>query len=273
MNPVFFEAGPLTIHWYGVFMALAFAAGFTNWLILGRARGFNAVFCSDLLFWVMLAGVLGARLTYVLSDLDFYLRNPSHIYRIHEGGLIFYGGFIGATAAVCLFARKRGIRILALGDFVCTSLPLGHAIGRIGCFMNGCCFGAPTETAPGCTFPHGSLPWHRQRYDLNLIDDSALRSLPVHPVQLYETGTNLLVYALLVFLFLRVKRPGIVTGAYFLAYPPARLLLENLRGTERLMSGQVSAAQWLSILLMAVGLAILVRSLRRPPSATNLTTG
>jgi phosphatidylglycerol:prolipoprotein diacylglycerol transferase len=261
MNPIFLELGDLTIHWYGVFMALAFSAALINWIVIGRRRGWPLQDCSDLLFWVMIGGILGARINYVLADLETYSKDPLSALRIYEGGLIYYGGFVGAALSVLLLAKRRGIPLIAMLDFVVISVPLGHALGRIGCFMNGCCFGRPFQGKLGCTFPRGSAVWQQQHQD-KLVEFHQTHSLPVHPVQLYETVANLGVYGLLVFLYLRSRNVGLVAGVYLVSYPLSRFLLENFRGTQRLILGPHSTAQWVSLGLMACGVALIVYALK-----------
>jgi len=252
MHPVCFKIGAFTVHWYGVFMALAFVAGLLNWIVIARREGRDAQFCSDLLFWVMIAGILGGRVAYVLSDIRYYLATPSRIIYLWEGGLIYYGGFFGAILAVVLFARRHNIPFLSLLDFSMTALPLAHALGRIGCFMNGCCFGDLCGAGPSLQFPMDSLPWWRQ-VSLGLIPETASHTLPVYPVQFYEAGLNVLLYVLLLVVYQRRRWDGVVTGVYLLAYPCGRFALELLRGTDRVLWLGVPVAQFLSIILFLTG--------------------
>lgn len=268
MHPILFQLGPLTLHWYGVLMATGFLAAMLHWMPLARREGQNRTLCSDLLFWLMIAGVLGGRAAYVLADIGFYLRYPTKILRLDEGGLIFYGGLVGAVLAVFLFARSRKLRLLWLFDFVATAAPLGHAFGRLGCFMNGCCFGRPHKGFPSVVFPAGSPPWLQQIHD-HAISNLDPQCLPVHPVQLYEVVWNLTVYVILLTAFLRRRRGGLIIGLYLLLYPAGRLVMETFRGTERMFSGALSAAQWISIALMLSGILILFLSRKTSPSATN----
>jgi phosphatidylglycerol---prolipoprotein diacylglyceryl transferase len=255
MHAICFKLGALTIHWYGVFMALGFLAGLANWVWLGRGRGRNAAFASDLLFWIMVFGLLGARVAYVLTNLSSYAARPYAVFFVHEGGLVYYGGFIGVALALPVFARRRGVSVLALYDFVVTSLPLAHALGRIGCFLNGCCFGRPWGGCAAVRFPHGTLPWWAH-VDAGLIPRTALCSAAVHPVQLYEAACNLLLYGLLVALYRRRPRDGMLTALYLVLYPAARFGLEALRGDARPTWASLSLGQWISLALMLTGLAV-----------------
>jgi len=256
MMPDLVSIGPLTVHWYGVMMALGFLAGLLNWTVLGRPVGRDFKFCSDLLFWIMVAGILGARTAYILSDLPYFLANPSRIMRVDEGGLIYFGGFLGAWLALYLFARRRHMPFFELADMVVTSLPLAHAFGRVGCFMNGCCHGIVTQGSLGVVYPERSMAWHQQLMAGHLAPESGC-SLPVHPVQLYEAAFNLLLFGLLLLVWRARRRHGMVGAVYLLVYPVGRFLIEYLRGDHRVRWLGCSVAQWVSIALFAAGLGLL----------------
>jgi phosphatidylglycerol:prolipoprotein diacylglycerol transferase len=213
----------------------------------------------------MAAGIVGARLAYVASDPADYLTNPLKILRVDEGGLVFYGGFVGAAAAVILFARRRRADILALGDLAVTALPLGHAMGRIGCFLNGCCYGRQAADGWGwaVTYPRDSLAWYRHCQDGLISGLTSSRSLPVLPVQLYEAGFNLALFLVLVRAFRLRLPPGRVAALYFLMYPPVRFALERLRGDARIRLAGMTLAQLTSLGLFAAGLVIMLLSMRR----------
>lgn len=247
--------GPLTVHWYGVMMALGFLAGLFNWTLLGRPIGRDFKFCSDLLFWIMVAGILGARTAYILSDLPYFLANPSRIIRIDEGGLVYFGGFLGSWLALYLFARSRRMPFFELADLVVTSLPLAHAFGRVGCFMNGCCHGMATRCPMGVAYPERSMAWHQQLM-AGLLQPEANHSLPVHPVQLYESAFNLLLFGLLLLVWRARRRAGMVGVVYLLVYPVGRFAIEFLRGDHRIRWAGLSIAQWVSIGLFGVGLGL-----------------
>ncbi len=157
-----------------------------------------------------------------------------------------------------IFGRRNRIPPAILFDFVVTSVPLSHALGRIGCFLNGCCYGGCTTAAPHVQFPQNSIPWYSQLRE-GVIEANAAWSKPVHPVQLYEAAFNLVVYGLLVWLFRRKLRPGMVSGIYLVLYAIGRFSLEFMRGDrgERLAVQQLSIGQFVSLLVLAAGLVIL----------------
>ena len=255
MHPVFLKIGDFSIHWYGVFMGAAFLAALAHWTLTGKREGMDFNAASDLMFWTMLSGIIGARLAYVIANRAEYSAEPWRIFKIYEGGLVYYGGFIAAVFAIVVFAVIRKKKLPGFADYVISVLPLGHALGRTGCFLNGCCHGAPTLSSCAVRYPAHSLAWHRQ-IDVGLIDRFTPKTMPVHPVQLYEAVFNLVLYVLLVYLYRRRLRSGTVLSVYLLLYPAGRFFFEFLRGDERLHIGLFTTAQIFSMALFAAGIVV-----------------
>ncbi|MFO7871124.1 MAG: prolipoprotein diacylglyceryl transferase [Kiritimatiellia bacterium] len=289
MHPVCFHIGDYAVKWYGVMMAAGFLAGFFFMVRLGRREGRDAAFCSDMLLWLMIGGIAGARLAYVAAHLQSYLSEPVRILYVWEGGLIYYGGFVGAAVGLYVFTRTRHDRFLPVADLVAAAVPLGHMFGRLGCFLNGCCFGKVykgwlavrpelTSSIGWSQYYNGLIQNERVSYLMGrlargsitetefentlstlaqkgLIEQSQTMALPVHPVQLYEAGLNLILYLCLVWLFRRRKFDGSVMAAYFMGYAGVRLFTEFFRGDERMMLGGLTLAQMLSLVFFGIGLA------------------
>jgi len=234
MHPVFITLFGRPIAWYGVMAAVGFGVAAVYWSIQARRQGRPCGFGSDLAVWLMAGGLLGARAAYVLANWDRYLAAPEEIVRIDQGGLIYYGGFIGGIAACILFARVRRLPVWATGDFAIIGLPLAHAFGRVGCFLNGCCYGR--ETTSACS----------------VLLDGVRRQ----PVQLYESAMNLLVFALLCVYRSRNRRAGTGLALYLTTYPVGRFFLEFLRGDPRLAGPGFNVSQLLSLGWFLVGLAL-----------------
>ncbi|MFT5122772.1 MAG: phosphatidylglycerol:prolipoprotein diacylglycerol transferase [Candidatus Omnitrophota bacterium] len=223
------------VYWYGVFFALGFLAAVIHWSFLSRREGRSAETASDLALWLMLGGVLGARLAYVVSAWDQFVQEPAAIFRLWEGGLIYYGGLFGCIAAGVLYARLKKEPMLKLADYIITAVPLGHAFGRIGCYFNACCYGRPTEAF-----------W---AVKLRVTGEM------VHPTQLLESGFNFLLYVVLLKLYLKNEVPGRIAAIYLMTYPVFRFLNEFLRGDNRMAAGQFDMAQSVSIGLFISGIA------------------
>ena len=234
MNPVAFHIFGRPVYWYGVMVALGFLAGIVHWTRAARRRGWPPEYGSDLGLWIMVGGLVGARVAYVMANWPDYAADPWTFFRVDQGGLVFYGGLIGAALAVIAFARRRKRPILTMGDYAIGGLPLGHAFGRLGCFINGCCYGAETGSPLSCT----------------------IEGVDRHPVQLYEAVANVVIYLLLLRLAPRRRREGEGMALYLLLYPAARFLLEFLRGDARIRWFGLSVAQMASLTLFIVGAAI-----------------
>ncbi len=265
MYPILFKLGPLTLHAFGVMMAFGFlvALGVMRRLAQRDLVELDETQLSQLLVWLMVGGVVGARLAYVIEHWQGeFAANPAAIIRIDQGGLMFYGGVIGAIVAIRLFARWQGRHTLALLDLCAAALPLGHAFGRLGCFLNGCCYGRLSSASCAVSFPAGSLAW-RDQLAAGLINASAAASLPLLPTQLIELVANLILFAFLYRLALRLPRRGTITAAYLMLYAVIRFNTEFLRGDLRWSSGGLSIGQWISSVIFAVGLLLLLLTLRR----------
>jgi len=250
----FFGIGPLTIRWYGVLIAFAMALGL--WLAYreARARGEDPEELLKTAEFALIGGLVGARLYYVLFNLDYYLATPFKIIAVWEGGLAIHGGLIGGLLAGGGYAWARGLPVARYLDIVAPSLALGQAIGRWGNFFNEEAFGRPTE-----------LPWklsisppHRP---LEFQDAEHF-----HPTFLYESLWDLGVFAVLVLLLRR--RLARASGALFLAYlglySAGRIWIEGLR-LDSLMLGPVRVAQLVSglaILVAGIGIPLLLRRQR-----------
>ncbi len=272
MHPVFFRLGGLTFHWYGVLMAAGMLVGLLSWQCVTRRRPRPPAFYSDLLFWIVISGIVGARIAYVASHWSDFAEQPYDILRVHQGGLVFYGGFLATTLALWLFSRFHREPFGRVADLVVTSVPLGHAFGRIGCLMHGCCHGSLFHGFCGVSYPAQSMAWQGQ-VEAGLISEHAACSLPVHPVQVYEALLNLVIYVWLLLAYRRPHRDGRIVAIYLMAYPVARFALEFLRGDARLrplaagaipLLSSLSIAQWTSAGLFAIGLFLWMRTRRTP---------
>lgn len=213
-DPVAIQIGPIAIHWYGLTYLVAFGLFF--WLASLRVRqphfaqaGWTRRDIEDLLFWGVIGVVVGGRLGYVLFyKPDYYAAHPLEIFAVWKGGLSFHGGMLGVIAAVVLYARTRGRRWLEVTDLVAPCVPLGLASGRIGNFINGELWGAPTD-----------LPW-------GFVVNGVAR----HPSQLYEALLEGVVLFAILWWFSARPRPIMAVSGVFLAgYGAFRCLVETVR--------------------------------------------
>ncbi len=252
-------------------MALGFLLGWLAAVRLCKRTGQNADALSSLLTWLMLAAVVGARTAYVLEHWSTeFARQPFSVLRVDQGGLMFYGGLIAAALVLVVYTRVYRQHLFQVTDLVLAVVPLGHALGRIGCFMHGCCYGKITESWSGVCFPRESPAWWEQVSAIPpLLERTALKSLPVIPTQLIEAAANALLFALLATLYpSRHRSRGFITGCYLIGYALLRYAIEYLRGDPRLAVGPFSISQTISIGLLGLGLFCLVYAKRQQTAPT-----
>lgn len=235
VDPVAFTLLGHAFRWYGIMVAAGFLCAVVNWNRLDRRAGFSSGFGNEFGFVVMSSGLVGSRLAHILGEWRHYAANPLDIIRVDAGGMTFYGGLILGFFCGALLARTRKIPILALADYGVPGLVLGHGIGRIGCFLNGCCYGCET-TSPLGVMMAGAHRW---------------------PVQIFEAIFNIGLCAFLNYFYVsHRKKNGQVLSLYLTMYGTWRFGIEFLRDDSRVFFSGLSAAQWTSIALIAAGAAI-----------------
>jgi phosphatidylglycerol:prolipoprotein diacylglycerol transferase len=220
-----------------------------------KRQGLDAGRVTDMAIWVLIAGLIGAKVLLVLVDFHYYQRSPRELWSIFQSGGVFYGGLIGGALVAWWYARRHGLAGWSTADALAPGVVLGQAIGRLGCFAAGCCWGKPT-----------SLPWA-----VTFTDVYASRAVgtpmdtPLHPSQLYESGAAFLIFAFLLWLLPRKRFNGQVALAYVALYSAVRFGLEFLRGDPERGSwfgGALSTSQVIAIVLL-LGTAVLLPRLRR----------
>jgi len=208
----------------------------------------------DLTIWLVLGGLVGARLFYVALFWGETVFTLSDVFKVWEGGLILYGAAIGATVAFFLYRAFHTFPVLATLDAIAPSIGLALMFGRFGCYLNGCCYGdAFGLSRLAVRFPKGSPAWISERAR-GLITKDALWSLPIHPTQLYASFNGFLLFLLLSAFFPIRRRDGEVIGLLLLTYPVARFLLEQLRDDEAAMLSGLTVSQAVSVVLFGLAL-------------------
>lgn len=259
MHPELFRVGPFVIHSYGLMIAAGFAAG-AWWLVRrGVERGLSRKRLLDLVTAIIISGLLGARILYVVTHWTHFAGTWWRILwpvqtdgTIGIHGLVFYGGVLSAVPVAVWLVRRWELKPLKVLDAVAPPLALGTAVGRIGCFLNGCCFGKPTSCPWGVTFPEQSLA------------GSTFPGVLLHPTQLYMVADNLVIVAVLLLIERRwPKFDGIVFGAYLVSIGLARAVEDLFRYYENSMrlftAGGivVTVNQLIGLVLIPVGVLII----------------
>ena len=258
MYPELFTVFGFPIRSFGVMAAIGLLLAF--WLMNHRAKkaGEDPQKLSDILFFTMLGALVGARLFYVVRYWDKeFSGNFMKVFKINEGGIVFQGGFIGGLIVAWFLCRKKNVDFIKSLDIVAPCLALGHAMGRIGCYLNGCCFGGRCSSDIGVTFPKGSLPYqdHINKYQIDPAIFS--HSYPVYPTQLYSFAANLFICILLISVTAKLKIKGHLFSLYLIVYGIWRISVEFLRDDQTRHLG-LSAAQYIAIGQIVAGIAMMV---------------
>lgn len=257
IDPEILRIGPFALRWY----ALAYIAGIViGWRLALRAadappRLVTRAQVDDFVSWATLGIILGGRLGYVLFyKPGYYLSNPGEILALWRGGMSFHGGMLGVIGATLLFARRRGVPLLALGDVVALAAPIGLFFGRIANFINAELYGRASDVAWAMVFPTDPL------------------QLPRHPSQLYEAALEgAALFAVLAFLAWRRDarlRPGMLSGAFLVGYSLARIACEFFREPDAhlgFLHAGATMGQLLCLPMLAAGIALVARARRATP--------
>lgn len=251
MDPVIFSAGSFSLRWYGVMAALGFLAALGVMQLNRKHARLSSDQVINLVMLGMIAGVLGARIFYVVQNWHYYSKHLAAIIRIDQGGLVFYGGFILSLLSLIFYIRKvlKKDTVLVL-DIIAPALPLAHAFGRVGCFFNGCCYGKPAELLWAVSYPEGTEPFRRYG------------NLPLHPVQIYEAVLNVILSLLLFYLLRKSSKRGVTMAAYIFAYGLLRFIDEFFRGDHSDFVQGFTPAQVIGFALIPIGLYLLIKFIR-----------
>jgi phosphatidylglycerol---prolipoprotein diacylglyceryl transferase len=248
MHPILFQLGPFTIYTYGVLVA----AGVLLALWIARRQapraGLDPHKVWNLGIYGVLGALVGAKLWFVLSEWDYFAAHPREIlsFATLQSGGTFYGGFVGGLLTLFLYAYLNRMPVVPTMDTFAAVIPLGHAIGRVGCFMAGCCYGKPTSAIWGVIFTSD---------EAERVAGTPLHT-PLHPTQLYEAAANFLIFLFLVWLGKRQRFTGELAGAYLILYGIARGTIEFFRGDPgrtMMFHGAMSLMQITSVALILAG--------------------
>jgi phosphatidylglycerol:prolipoprotein diacylglycerol transferase len=250
MRPILIQIGPLEIPAYGVMLVVSFLAA----IIIAKreAKKFNIspLVIENLAFYLMLGVIIGGRIFYVIFHWSHYENDILGIFRIWEGGMMFFGGFIGGFLVSMLYLNKEKISILKMGDIISPAIALGLFFTRIGCFLNGCCFGIPS-----------SLPWAIKFPEQCVAGASPIGDQYLHPTQIY---TSLFGLALFFFLKNKLHKPhqrGEIFSLYLISHGAFRFGVDFIRYYEDASNFWINQA--IALGLVIIGAVILIKAYRR----------
>lgn len=259
IDPALISIGPFAIRWYALayIFGIVFGWIYARWMIRsarlwGKSPPLTVADYDDFVVWVTLGIILGGRIGYVLFyNLPYFAAHPLEIFQLWSGGMSFHGGFAGCVLAVVLFAWKRNIPVLSLGDLTCAAGPIGLFLGRLANFVNGELWGRVTDVPWAFVFPHAG-------------------PLPRHPSQLYEAALEGLVLFVVLALFVRggaLRRPGLIVGVFAIGYALARSFCELFREPDVQLGflwGGLTMGMLLSLPLLLAGIGFVIYALRSP---------
>jgi len=264
INPVLVSIGPFSVRWYALAYIVGILAGWYYARIIiaskrlwGGPAPLTVTDFDDFIIWITLGIILGGRIGYVLFyNLGYFAANPLEIFALWTGGMSFHGGIIGCIVVTVLFALRRGIPVLSLGDVTLAVAPIGLFLGRLANFINGELWGRPTDVPWAMVFPSGG-------------------PFPRHPSQLYEATLEGLLLLAVLGVMVRLgalKRPGLVTGTFAVAYGIVRIFCEFFREPDPQLGflwGGLTMGMLLSIPLILAGLVALTVAFARQPIVKN----
>jgi phosphatidylglycerol:prolipoprotein diacylglycerol transferase len=267
MYPVLFRIGDFEITSFGLMMFLSFLGG--AWILgkMLKRYGFNPDLAWDMLAWIAIGGIVGAKAYYLALHWSDLAANPLREI-FSRGGLVWYGGLIGGVTAYYLQIRNRKLPPAVMYDATAPALAIAYAIGRMGCFLVGDDYGVSTDAWYGIAFPEGTPP--STAGNLRALGDDIPASIPsetvmrVHPTQLYEVGLALIMFAILWRLAKKHLRPGQLFAAWMGMYAVERFLIEFVRAKSDRLAFGLTTSQIMSIILIAAAVAVWLRQRDKP---------
>ena len=258
MFPRLLEVGSFSLPTYGVLIAIGFLVGISLSARLARRSGIDPERITNLGIVLLVSAIVGAKLFLIADNWAYYSRDLGRLFTLEalRSGGVFYGGLVTAIGVAYYYARRHSMPWLATADVMVPGLAFGHAIGRMGCFAAGCCWGRETHIAWAVTFTD---PVAHSFTGVPL-------NVSLHPTQLYEAFGTALIGGLLLWLYLRPHALGAVLGSYLVLYSSFRFAVEFFRDSDArtlLVGGTVSTTQVVAVVLAVVGGCVLQRSRRR----------
>lgn len=233
--------GKFTIYGYGLMIGIGFLTAVLVGMYRAKKSGLKQEAVLDIAIYCLISGLLGGKILYVIVEWERFIQNPLGI--LGSSGFVVYGGIVTGVLAGYIYCRIKKLSFATYFDLVMPEISIAQGIGRIGCFLAGCCYGAPTDAAWGVVFPEGSL---------------APAGIKLIPTQLIMSAGDLLIAAVLILFSKKNKVHGNVGAAYLMLYGIGRFAVEFLRNDRRGAVGTLSTSQFISIFIVAIGIGLFV---------------
>lgn len=236
-----FSIGPITVHSYGVFTAIALLAALGLACFRARKRDLSGDICYGILFVGVIFGYFTSKLTFVIIEWDSFIKNPRMF--LSQSGFVVIGGLIGGVLSAWVYCKIKKVNFIDYFDLCAPSIAIAQGFGRIGCFMAGCCYGRKTDAWYGIAFSHS---------------DYAPNGVKLIPTQLISSGLDFLNMAILLFIAKKTKKKGFVAASYLILYSVGRYWIEFLRNDDRGTVGFFSTSQFFSVISFIIGMVFML---------------
>ena len=253
MHPILFNIGGFPVYTYGLLLAAAYLLGLQFAIVRARKRGLDQSKVMDLGIWIIVSALVGAKGMLIIVERDRFGWSFADLMNLFRSAGVFYGGLIAAVVVALVYLWRHRMPVWTVTDVFAPAIALGHVIGRLGCLLAGCCFGAATNVPWAITF-------HNEFAHQNV---GTPLGIPLHPTQLYEAGAELLILGLLLGTERRGRPfPGRTFWSYMLLYAISRFIIEMYRGDSRgiinFIGNPLSTSQFVSVLLVPLSLVMLI---------------
>ncbi|MFN4226927.1 MAG: prolipoprotein diacylglyceryl transferase [Candidatus Ratteibacteria bacterium] len=234
MHPIFIKIGGFIIYWYGILVAIGVFVSVSIFQKEAIKEGYDEKVISQLVFWTIFTGIIGARILHIFVNIYYYVVNPLEIFKLRNGGLAVEGAILFSLIFLILFSKFKKISTVKLLDTVAIAVPIGQAIGRIGCFLNGCCYGKETNFFLAVKFP--------------------FLEKKVHPTELYYSFLYIMLFFLLKKLSQKFKKgTGFIFASYLISFSLIRYFVDFLRGDLKKTILGLYPTQIIAILIFIIG--------------------
>jgi phosphatidylglycerol:prolipoprotein diacylglycerol transferase len=252
INPVIWQFGNFELRWYSIAIFTAIAIALVIGIREGKYRGLPPDTIYSLLPWVVVSGLIGARLFHIIDYWEYYVLNPAQILQFQQGGLAIWGGLVAGVLAVVIYAKVKHIRIGLLADTLVPALLVAQIVGRLGCIINGDAYGGAT-----------TLPWGFIYVHPNALVPAQLLGIPTHPYPVYEMIWNGLILLLLMRLRPRFTKDGFLFLSYLSLYSFGRFILSFVRQESALLWG-LQQAQIIAVAVFVASMVAMAYLLIKP---------
>lgn len=254
MHPILFKIGTIEVYSYGLMMALGIVTAMIISMVRGKKRGFNIEHLTDIMMYGVIGGLIGAKLLYLITELPQIIKDPSSIKYMITGGFVVYGAIIGGALSVLLYCKIRNTSFLEHFDLLAPSIAFAQSIGRIGCFLAGCCYGAETNSPFSIRFKESLI---------------APNGVNLYPTQIISSIGDFIIGAILLKFASKTRKRGQTSGLYMILYSIGRFMVEFLRNDPRGEIGTLSTSQFICIFVLVGGIIIYNNTKIKTPASYN----